>query len=101
MVQAVPGAAQEMVEVLASQSERWPLKKPAKPNGFQACPLDGGGVTIYNMTQGTKGVPHPGDEWIVSGKFSLANSPYAMVSQEVKGKPPGAQTSSQPGQPGM
>lgn len=101
MVQAVPGATPEMVEVLVSQSGRWPLKKPAKPNGFQACPLDGGGVTIYNMTQGTKGVPHPGDEWIVSGKFSLANSPYAMVSQEVKGKPPGVQASSQPGQPGM
>lgn len=79
----------EMEDVLASRSGQWPLAKPARPNGFQACPLDGAGsgLTIYNMTQKDKGVPHPGDEWIVSGSFSLAKSPYAMVAQNIKEKP--------------
>lgn len=90
-------APQEMVDTLVSRSGQWPLAKPARPNGFQACPLDGAGsgLTIYNMTQKDKGVPHPGDEWIVSGSFSLAKSPYAMVAQEIKEVP--ASSSQMPG----
>ncbi|MDI1302363.1 MAG: hypothetical protein PSX71_10690 [bacterium] len=83
-VQNAVNAVQEMIDVEVSLSEQWPLMKPARPNGLQACPIDGKGVTIYNMTQGNQGVPHPGDQWILSGTFSLGKSPYAMVSQEVK-----------------
>ncbi|MFA7317513.1 MAG: hypothetical protein WC029_08130 [Sulfuricella sp.] len=83
--QAMPGAqAQPGEPVEVEISDRWPLRKPNRPNGFGACPLvpqaqpvlraqnmdKGGGDT------GVAAVAHPFESWILSGKVALANSPY-------------------------
>ncbi|BCB28041.1 hypothetical protein SKTS_29270 [Sulfurimicrobium lacus] len=65
-------------------SDRWPLRKPNRPNGFGACPLVPQAQPVLRAQNMDKGegdtsvaaVAHPFDNWILSGKVVLANSPY-------------------------
>ncbi len=74
----------EITEVEVEISDRWPLRKPNRPNGFGTCPLvsqGDPGLRAQNMEKGqgetlVAGVGHPYDNWRLDGKVVLANSPY-------------------------
>ncbi len=76
--------ANESVEVEVEISDRWPLRKPNRPNGFGACPLvsqGDPGLRAQNMDKGegetdVAAVGHPYNTWRIDGKVVLANSPY-------------------------
>jgi hypothetical protein len=87
------------VEVEVEISDRWPLRKPNRPNGFGDCPLVPEAQPVLRAQNMDKGqgdtnvaaVAHPFDTWILSGKVELANSPYSSY--------PGVELSTQTGIP--
>jgi hypothetical protein len=101
-VQAKP----EPVEVEVEISDRWPLKRPNRPNGFGSCPLDGNnsGLSLFNRDRGAGGtevnaVSYIGDTLQLTGSVDLSMSPYASHPQETQyaSSTPSSQSSGQGG----
>ena len=72
-------------------SEIWPLNRPATPNGFQACPVDGrqSKLSMQNLDKGTSdttanAVNHVGDRVLLSGSIDLSRSPYASHPKDTQ-----------------
>ncbi len=93
----VPAGSKETVTLEVEKSERWPLARPMRPNGFGACQASGKqwGISITNVDGGkggtkAKAVNHPGDRFVLQGKIDLSKSPYAVHSKaNVNAKQPG------------
>ncbi len=106
----------EKLVLEVEHSDRWPLSTPEKAGGLKACPAGGqtkgslqvqnvSGQCIYKLNKQTqkwecekevvngqtvnKVDPnnYPGDEFKMSGLFSIERSPYAL-QQEMKDPPP-------------
>ena len=98
-------AKPEPVELEVEISDRWPLKRPNRPNGFGACPLSGqsSGLSLFNRDRGTgdtevNAVSYIGDTMQLTGHVDLSMSPYASHPQETQYVYP--TSSSQTGQDG-
>lgn len=98
-------AKPEPVELEVEISDRWPLKRPNRPNGFGACPLDGqkSGLSLFNRDRGVgdtqvNAVNYIGDTLQLTGSVDLSASPYASHPQETQyASPTPPSQSSQPG----
>lgn len=99
------------VEIEVEISDRWPLKRPNRPNGFGTCPLDGSQslLSVDNRDRGiddtkVNAVNYVGDEMLITGRIDLSSSPYTSFPDEtqysVPYTPPSGQQSAQPGSTG-
>ena len=76
------------VELEVEVSDRWPLGTPARPTGL-ACGSGGmtqGGLQVVNVSKKAGNDPnsYPGDRFVLVGKISLKDSPYAAHPHEIK-----------------
>ena len=100
----------EPVELEVEISERWPLRRPNRPNGFGACPLDGqkSQLHVENRDRGkgetlVSAVNYVGDELLITGQVDLTASPYTSHPEETAYNPPPStppQSAPQPGSSG-
>lgn len=98
----------EPVELEVELSEAWPLKRPNRPNGFGACPLDGqkSQLHVENRDRGkgdtlVSAVNYVGDELLIAGQVDLSASPYTSHPEETAYNPPAPPQSAPPPGSGM
>lgn len=96
-IQAKP----EPVELEVEISDRWPLKRPNRPNGFGACPMDGNNssLSLFNRDRGVgdtgvNAVSYIGDTLQLLGSVDLGMSPYASHPQETQYTSPSSSSQS-------